>query len=268
MAAALVAQSLRVERLVEAERQRLAREQGLRQELSQRYQITTYGSSRPMQQSTSRWRRWPVPHHCAEPRRVGHRKEMAPTDPLQLARAEKPFVKVSCAALPESLIESELFGYEKAPSPTRARERKAARAGPLGTCSSTRSASCRRPPRSSCCGCCRARVRAPRRRRALEINVRLVAATNKDLELAVQAGSFVRTSTTGSTCSRSSCALARARPDIPLLADHFARIRRRSRQGRRRTPPRDRHADGVPLAGNVRELETCIDARRSCARAA
>ena len=28
-------------------------------------------------------------------------------------RAKKPFVKVSCAALPESLIESELFGYEK-----------------------------------------------------------------------------------------------------------------------------------------------------------
>src|SRR4029078_10555667 len=28
-------------------------------------------------------------------------------------RARKPFVKVSCAALPDSLIESELFGYEK-----------------------------------------------------------------------------------------------------------------------------------------------------------
>ena len=28
-------------------------------------------------------------------------------------RAKKPFVKVSCAALPDSLIESELFGYEK-----------------------------------------------------------------------------------------------------------------------------------------------------------
>jgi Nif-specific regulatory protein len=28
-------------------------------------------------------------------------------------RAKKPFVKVSCAALPETLIESELFGYEK-----------------------------------------------------------------------------------------------------------------------------------------------------------
>jgi Nif-specific regulatory protein len=32
-------------------------------------------------------------------------------------RAKKPFIKVSCAALPESLIESELFGYEKGRSP-------------------------------------------------------------------------------------------------------------------------------------------------------
>ena len=29
------------------------------------------------------------------------------------ARAKKPFIKVSCAALPQDLIESELFGYEK-----------------------------------------------------------------------------------------------------------------------------------------------------------
>ncbi len=28
-------------------------------------------------------------------------------------RSAKPFIKVSCAALPETLIESELFGYEK-----------------------------------------------------------------------------------------------------------------------------------------------------------
>src|ERR1700730_17834050 len=28
-------------------------------------------------------------------------------------RANKPFIKISCAALPDSLIESELFGYEK-----------------------------------------------------------------------------------------------------------------------------------------------------------
>src|SRR6266536_863206 len=41
-------------------------------------------------------------------------------------RAKKPFVKVSCAALPESLIESELFGYEKGAF-TGAQQRKKGR---------------------------------------------------------------------------------------------------------------------------------------------
>ena len=42
-------------------------------------------------------------------------------------RAKKPFVKVSCAALPQDLIESELFGYEKG----RVHRRAGAQEGPL-----------------------------------------------------------------------------------------------------------------------------------------
>ena len=57
-------------------------------------------------------------------------------------RAKKPFIKVSCAALPESLIESELFGYEKGRVHRRAgRRRRAASSWPKAArCSSTRSA--------------------------------------------------------------------------------------------------------------------------------
>ncbi len=34
-------------------------------------------------------------------------------------RSEKPFVKINCTAIPENLMESELFGYERGASPER-----------------------------------------------------------------------------------------------------------------------------------------------------
>lgn len=71
-------------------------------------------------------------------------------------RAKAPMISVNCAAIPETLIESELFGHEKARSPAPApavpawsKQLTAAR------CSSMKSASCHSKPRRACCACCR-----------------------------------------------------------------------------------------------------------------
>ena len=71
-------------------------------------------------------------------------------------RAGKPFVTVNCGAIPENLVESILFGHEKGPSPAPSTSASASSRRPTAArCSSTRSASCRWTPRSSCCARCR-----------------------------------------------------------------------------------------------------------------
>ena len=80
-------------------------------------------------------------------------------------RAAGSFVAVNCAALPAELIEAELFGVEKAPSPAPTPRGPAASSAPrVARCSSTRSATCRCRRRPSCCASCRKRDRAPGQR--------------------------------------------------------------------------------------------------------
>src|SRR4029079_1013279 len=107
-------------------------------------------------------------------------------------RAEKPFVKVSCGALPESLIESELFGYEPgAFTDARAQKKGRFELAHAGTLFLDEVGELSRATQVKLL-----RVLQEREFERLggvtpiKVNVRLVAATNKDLETAVKEGAF------------------------------------------------------------------------------
>ena len=114
--ARMVGQAVRVHHLVEAERKRLQDENTkLRRELSERYDIRNLvGSSRAMQSVYEQVAQVAPSNTTVLIRgESGTGKELvAHAIHYSSPRAKKPFIKVSCAALPESLVESELFGYE------------------------------------------------------------------------------------------------------------------------------------------------------------
>ena len=107
-------------------------------------------------------------------------------------RADKPFIKVNCAAIPSELIESELFGYERGAF-TGAQGRKRgmfelANEGTLfldeiGDMSASAQAKVLRALQSG-------EISRVGSEKAIAVDVRVLAATNKDLELEVQEGRF------------------------------------------------------------------------------
>jgi Nif-specific regulatory protein len=117
VAGSMIAHAVKVHRLIESDRQKLVAENThLREELKQRYDFSNIiGTSGPMRR---------VYEQVAQVARTnttvmlrgesGTGKELIVNAiHYNSPRAKQPLVKVNCAALPQDLIESELFGYEK-----------------------------------------------------------------------------------------------------------------------------------------------------------
>jgi Nif-specific regulatory protein len=264
----MIAQAMKVHQLIEADRQVLVSENtSLRLELKERYGFANMvGTSRAMQEVYEQVAQVAPTNTTVLLRgESGTGKELiAHAIHYNSSRARKPFIKVSCAALPQDLIESELFGYEKGAF-TGAHASKKGRfelaeggtlfldeIGELNLATQVKLL----------------RVLQEREferlggTHTLPANVRLVTATNKDLEKAIAAGDFredlyYRLNVFAIFVPP----LRERKPDILQLANHFLEkfsLQHGKNVKRIATPAIDMLMC-YHWPGNVRELENAIE---------
>jgi Nif-specific regulatory protein len=178
-------------------------------------------------------------------------------------RARGPYVRLNCASLPENLLESELFGHEKGAFTGAVGARKgrfeAADGGTLfldeiGDISSAFQAKLLRVLQEG-------ELERVGGSRTLKIDVRVIAATHRDLEAAVDAGDFREDLYYRLNVMPILLPPLRERPeDVPELARHLA-ARIGEAQGRPVTLSETalRRLVQYPWPGNVRELENCLE---------
>jgi formate hydrogenlyase transcriptional activator len=182
----------------------------------------------------------------------------------QSPRRGKPFVAVNCAALPESLVESELFGYEKGAF-TGALTRKPGKfeLADSGTLFLDEIGDLPAQAQAKLLRVLQEReVQRVGSTRGVPINVRLISATNQDLRVGMQSGQFRQDLFYRLSVFPIRVPALRERiEDIPRLATHFLR-----RFAERQHTPVPRLADGVceqlmayDWPGNVRELQNVIE---------
>jgi DNA-binding NtrC family response regulator len=182
----------------------------------------------------------------------------------QSKRSEGPFVKVNCAAIPSELIESELFGHEKGSFTGAAARRRgqfeAADGGTLfldeiGDMSLSAQAKVLRALQTG-------EVNRVGSERILTVDVRVVAATNKDLEAAVRTGEFREDLFFRlNVVPLRSPALRERLDDVPILAERFFLLAVRE-NGMRPKPVDPEVFDrlrGYRWPGNVRELRNVCE---------
>ena len=106
-------------------------------------------------------------------------------------RASGPFIKINSTAIPETLLESELFGYEQgAFTGARPASRANSNWPTKARCFWTRLAMCRRHPGKAAACPAGARIRKAGRNQDVESGRPMIAATNRDLRAALEEGTF------------------------------------------------------------------------------
>jgi len=179
-------------------------------------------------------------------------------------RKEQAYIKVNCAALPETLLESELFGHEKGAF-TGAQARRKGRfeladrgtlfLDEIGEMSPATQAKILRVLQEK-------EFETVGGTKTISVDVRIIAATHKELEVEVKAGRFredlfYRLNVVPITIP----SLRNKKEDIPLLAEHFLKMYTEKNNTDIKTiDPRVMDAlVRYPWPGNVRELENIVE---------
>ncbi|PYQ14795.1 MAG: Fis family transcriptional regulator [Acidobacteria bacterium] len=182
----------------------------------------------------------------------------------QSVRQDHPFVKVNCAAIPEELIESELFGHEKGAF-TGAVTRQVGKfvqadggtilLDEIGDMSARTQAKVLRVLQDG-------EVEPVGLPKTLHVDVRIIAATNKDLEAEIRAGRFREDLYFRiNTIIIQVPPLRERRGDIPLLIEHFARgfSQENNRHPLKFSAEAIKELSALPWRGNVRELKSAVE---------
>ena len=179
-------------------------------------------------------------------------------------RANKPLVKVNCAALPESIVESELFGHERGAFTGAVTSRKGRfeladggtifldEVGDFSVATQVKLLRVLQEREFERLGATR----------TIAVDIRIIAATNRDLEALVRGGVFREDLYYRLNVFEVSMPpLRERRSDILLLANHFVDkyAKRSGKRVRRISTPAIDMLMAYHWPGNVRELENCIE---------
>lgn len=179
-------------------------------------------------------------------------------------RKDKPFVAINCAAIPDSLIEAELFGHEKGAF-TNALSRR------IGKVELSNQGTLFLDEVADLSLATQAKILRVLQERELtrlggtqvqKVDVRLIAATNKNLEEEIKKGTFREDLYYRINVARINLpALRTRREDIPLLLKHFLskKTSDEMKEPKSITPEAMEILMHYPWPGNVRQLENIVE---------
>ena len=266
--ASMIAQTLRIENSIRGERQKLIEENShLKQELKEKHEFAhIIGTSNPMKHVYDQVTQVARSNATVLLRgESGTGKEMiASAVHYNSLRSKRPLVKINCAALPDTLIESELFGHEKGAFTGADRFKKGRfEMADGGTLFLDEIGDL---PLQSQIKLLRVLQEREFERlgggETIRTNIRLITATNKNLEEAIAKGDFREDLYYRLNVFTIHLPPLRERKsDILLLAEHFLEkyeIEHGKRIRRISTPAIDMLMS-YHFPGNVRELENAIE---------